>query len=232
MSPPEVTERARAAGPRRRLGGRLLVAFAVLLVGRYLVVRVALGAASDTGLMLSEIAKADAVPPPGEEEEAEAEPLAPLPEDEVEAPPSPSAKVEPKASKRRSLKGPEQQTFARLGANQVLAFANSGQVPRGSSVAARGSCPAGIRLRNVGGFGLGLSDGDLLVQVGGAPVTERSEVVSAVLAARGRKEGAVDALVLRPSTGCRVGVHVTVEQPYPSDDEVPESGLTGEPSPQ
>ncbi len=232
MSPPEVTERARAVGPRRRLGGRLLVAFAMLLVGRYLVVRVALGAASDTGLLLSQLAKAESVPPPEEDEEAEAEPLAPLPEDEVEVPPSPSAKVEPMANKRRPSKAPEQQTFARLDAKQVLSFANSGQVPRGTAVAARGSCPAGIRLRNVGGFGLGLSDGDLLVQVGGAPVTERSEVVSAVLAARGRKQGAVDALVLRPSTGCRVGVHVTVEQPYPTDDEAPERGLTDEPSPQ
>lgn len=235
MEPPEVTERARALGPRGRLWGRLLVACGLLLVGRFLVVRVALGAASDTGLMLSEMAKSEAPPPSEEaEEEPEPEPVAPVAEDEDEdeelaLPPqgSQGSQSGPK-SKRRTPVAPEQQSFARLGADEVLAFANRGQVPRGSSVAARGNCPAGIRLRNVGGFGLGLSDGDLLVQVGGTPVTERSEVVSAVLAARGRKEGAVEALVLRPSTGCSVGYRVTVEQPYPTDAEVPEPSLTSE----
>jgi hypothetical protein len=113
----------------------------------------------------------------------------------------------------------------RLSAAQVLWFAEHGQVPRGVSVPARGDCPAGIRLRDVAGFGLGLSDGDLLVRVGGREVTDRGEVVSLVLAARGRQEKSVEALVLRPRTGCRVGYRVTVEQPYLADDEAP-PGLT------
>ncbi len=127
---------------------------------------------------------------------------------------------EQRSSTPRRTQGPPHITTVRVGAERVLAWANAGVVPSGRAVSARGGCPEGIQLRGVEAFGLGLRDGDLLTRVEGVPVRERAQVVSAVLAARGRREATLDALVLRPRAGCRVGVHVVVEQPYPTEEQL------------
>ena len=101
-----------------------------------------------------------------------------------------------------------------------MSWANAGAVPRGSRVPARGACPAGIKLSGVGVCGLGLEDGDLLVRVEGVPVSDRGQVVSAVLAGRGRMKPTLEAVVVRPRTGCRLSFRLVLEQPYPTEEQL------------
>lgn len=89
--------------------------------------------------------------------------------------------------------------------------------------------PAGIELSGVSGLGIGLADGDRLVSVAGIPVTERSQVVSEVLAARARGSASIVVGLIRMTTRGPVPFSVTVEQPYslgappaPADDASPE----------
>lgn len=191
------------------------------LLARFVVVERALRTASEVGAALGEVGAAPSgeVTPAEEELEALLEPTPP----EASEPEEVAAPLA--TGTTGSVGFAEKRTDVGVSAAEVIAFADAGRVPRGASVPARGGCPAGIRLRDVSGYGLGVVDGDLLVQVNGMPVSERGEVVSAVLAARGRKEPAVEALVLRPRTGCRHGYRVSVAQPYPGEEESPDVGL-------
>ncbi len=104
---------------------------------------------------------------------------------------------------------------------RVLALAESSAEPHGTPVAASWWHPGGILLQGVSTLGLGLRDGDVLVSVAGAPVTSRGDVVSRVLAARGRREAAVLGIVLRlrEDGRTRERVSLVVEQPYPTYEE-------------
>lgn len=103
-----------------------------------------------------------------------------------------------------------------VSAEQVLGWASGRMMPVGRSREAGFGLPAGIELSSVAGLGIGLLDGDRLVAVGGVPVTERSQVVSLVLAARGRHEPQLVASLWRRTALGPRAFSVVVQQPYAS----------------
>jgi hypothetical protein len=107
---------------------------------------------------------------------------------------------------------------------QVLGWASARVMPAGRTREAGFGLPAGIELSSVSGLGIGLLDGDRLVAVGGVPVTQRAQVVSLVLAARGRHEPQLVASLWRRTALGPRAFSVVVEQPYPAGaDERPAS---------
>jgi hypothetical protein len=98
----------------------------------------------------------------------------------------------------------------RVPAQTVLRLANAKAVPQGTFVAAEQGRPAGMRLQGVSAYGVGLRDGDVLTQVGGAPATSRSDVVGAVLQARAARAPAISAIFWREGEPWRL----LVEMPY------------------
>ena len=102
-------------------------------------------------------------------------------------------------------------------------WAHQRMAPQGKSAPAEGSMPAGIELFGVAPLGIGLLDGDRLVSIGGAPVSERSQVVEHVLAARGRREDRIEVGLLRRTQAGPVAFSVTVNQPYSDTDTTPVS---------
>jgi hypothetical protein len=207
---------------RLRAVGLVALALGTACLGRTLVVLGALAAASGWAEHLASLAIAPTQEPEDElEAEGSEEALAgPLRLDEAEELAAPSAEGTSSSHTTRSTWGAPRSVSVRASAAQVLGWANAGVVPRGSPVPARGPCPAGIKLRGVGVYGLGLEDGDVLVRVEGVPVTDRSQVVSTVLGGRGRMKPTLDALVVRPRTGCRLSFQVVLEQPYPTEEQL------------
>ncbi len=213
-SPPEP-----ARAKRLRVVGLMALALGIALLGRTLVVRQAMAAASGWAELVARLARdpaheSEEVFEPEDADEA-GEPL----RFEESTEPSPEGAGSAIRTGRTAWGAPRS-VSARASAEQVLNWANAGVVPRGSPVPARGPCPAGIKLRGVGVYGLGLEDGDVLVRVEGVPVTDRSQVVSTVLAGRGRMKPTLDAVVVRPRTGCRLSIHVVLEQPYPTEEQL------------
>lgn len=98
-----------------------------------------------------------------------------------------------------------------ISADTVLKLANGGVAPRGVAVKADGKRPAGLRLANVGGLGVGLRDGDVLTRAVGQPALSKGAVVQAVLIARARRVPVLDGEFWRD--GERWALRV--EQPYP-----------------
>jgi hypothetical protein len=100
----------------------------------------------------------------------------------------------------------------------VLELAQRRIIPDASPVPANGDRPAGLSLRGVEPLKLGLVDGDLLVEVMGAPVRSVEEVVALVLAARARRDREISARVWTT----RGALTLVVEQPY--DEEAAPQG--------
>ncbi len=205
---------------RLRVVGLVALAFGIAWLGRTLVVRQAMAAASGwaelvAGLTRAPVHEQEEVFEPEDADGASDEPM------RFDESTEPSPEGAPSSIRAgRSGWGAPRSVSARASSEQVLRWANAGVVPRGSPVPARGPCPAGIKLRGVGVYGLGLEDGDVLVRVEGVPVTDRSQVVSTVLAGRGRMKPTLDAVVVRPRTGCRLSIHVVLEQPYPTEEQL------------
>jgi hypothetical protein len=84
-----------------------------------------------------------------------------------------------------------------IGKETVLRLANAGVVPAARPVAAAPGRPGGLQLFGVGALGVGLSDGDILIEVEGRPVQTEGQVVGLVLGARSRRAPQVSAVVLR-----------------------------------
>jgi len=99
---------------------------------------------------------------------------------------------------------------------RVLSWASTRVMPQGRTREAGFGLPAGIELSSVAGLGIGLLDGDRLVAVGGVPVSERAQVISLVLAARGRHEPQLVATLFRRTTLGPRSFSVVVDQPYPT----------------
>jgi hypothetical protein len=92
----------------------------------------------------------------------------------------------------------------------VLKLAQSAARPRGSFVAATPAHPAGLRLGGVAGLGIGLQDGDILVEAMGLAPRAPGEIVGAVLEARARRVEALSGTLWRRGQTFRI----TVQQPY------------------
>ncbi|MBN2191952.1 MAG: hypothetical protein JW751_03985 [Polyangiaceae bacterium] len=93
----------------------------------------------------------------------------------------------------------------------VLRLARHGVRPRGLPVPAEGGRPAGLRLSGVSGLGIGLLDGDVLTTAGGVPALSASDVVTMVIASRGKRVTTIGGQFWRDG----VPWDLLVEQPYP-----------------
>ena len=100
----------------------------------------------------------------------------------------------------------------RIARKVVLRLANGGVRPSGIPVPAEGPRPAGLLLGGVSSLGVGLQDGDVLTTAGGVPALSESEVVSVVIAARGRQVREIYGQFWRGSEPWSL----IVEQPYVS----------------
>jgi S1-C subfamily serine protease len=95
-------------------------------------------------------------------------------------------------------------------ARVVLRLADAGVRPHGAYVRSDGVRPGGVRLAGVSSLGIGVRDGDVLTRVAGAPARSAGDVISAVVAARGRMAPAVSGVFWRG----HVPYRLVVEQPY------------------
>ncbi len=100
-------------------------------------------------------------------------------------------------------------------------------MPQGRSRGAEYGLPAGIELSQVTGLGIGLLDGDRLVAVAGVPVQSRAQVISQVLAARGRREQSIVAQLVRRTAQGPAAFTVIVEQPYLVLPQAPDAEIRG-----
>lgn len=119
---------------------------------------------------------------------------------------------------RRAAIGAPRERAIRVSAEVAVRLANSGARPRGVPVRARGQRPSGILLAGVSALGVGLRDGDVLVEAAGKPATAVAEVVQAVLAARSARASHVSGRFWRDGELW----WLVVEQPYPEVSEEPQ----------
>lgn len=105
------------------------------------------------------------------------------------------AEASPAAAPRAATSGRPRGIVVRR--DLVGRAARSGARPTGVPVPAAGMRPAGLSLQGVGAFGTGLRDGDVLVQVGGAPATSPAAVAGAVAGALRAGAAVLGAVVWR-----------------------------------
>lgn len=115
------------------------------------------------------------------------------------------------AKKRGTVKAAPATRGVFVSAETVLKLANGGVRPRGVAVKADGKRPAGLKLLNVGGLGIGLRDGDVLTRAVGQPALSSGAVVQAVLIARANRAPFLDGEFWRDGERHTL----RVEQPYP-----------------
>ena len=116
---------------------------------------------------------------------------------------------------RQSMRSPR--SFAAHGvfisSAQVLALAARRAMPHAQPVQATAQHPAGLLLRGVSGWGVGLEDGDVLTEAAGQKASSVALVVGVVLSARGRQVPAISGRFFRGG----MPFALTVEQPYPKE---------------
>jgi hypothetical protein len=93
---------------------------------------------------------------------------------------------------------------------KVLALAQSAARPQGSFVPQTIDHPAGLRLTGVGGLGIGVSDGDILIEALGVTPRSAGQIIALVLQARAQKVPVLSGALWRRGQILRI----TVEQPY------------------
>jgi len=92
----------------------------------------------------------------------------------------------------------------------VLELAKSPARPRGSFVSQTPEHPAGLRLWGVSALGIGVQDGDVLIEALGATPRSPGQVIAAIIEARAKQPRFLSGTLFRH--GQRVPI--TVEQPY------------------
>lgn len=139
---------------------------------------------------------------------------APAPEVEpsLEATSSPdtaagAGKARPRASRGRSATAPG---AVFVSAANVLRLSKSGAQPTGTFVPKTADHPAGIRLVGVSALGIGVQDGDILVDALGIPARARGEIIGAIIEARARRAPSLSGTLWRAGHSFTI----TVEQPY------------------
>jgi hypothetical protein len=97
-----------------------------------------------------------------------------------------------------------------VSAEAVLKLAESAARPRGSFVAATATTPAGLRLSGVSGLGIGVQDGDILIEALGITPRASSQIIGAIIEARAKNARYLSGTLWRRGQSFRI----TVEQPY------------------
>jgi hypothetical protein len=92
----------------------------------------------------------------------------------------------------------------------VLRLAQSSARPHGSFVPASPLHPAGLRLSGVAALGIGLQDGDVLIEALGITPHAPAEIIGAIIEARAKQARLLSGTIWRQGQTFRI----TVEQPY------------------
>lgn len=97
-----------------------------------------------------------------------------------------------------------------VSASTVLQLSKSAARPQGSFVAQTSQHPAGLRLVGVGALGIGVRDGDILIDAMGISPRASGEIIGAIIEARARRVRVLSGTLWRDGQTFRI----TVEQPY------------------
>jgi hypothetical protein len=138
-------------------------------------------------------------------DEAEAQPLL---EAATAAGGSSAGKPSGKRSARAVVASKPRPLF--VSAASVLELAKSAVRPRGSFVAQTPQHPAGLRLVGVGALGIGVQDGDILIDAMGMAPRSSGELIGAIIEARARRVRTLSGTLWRSGQTFAI----TVEQPY------------------
>jgi len=92
----------------------------------------------------------------------------------------------------------------------VLKLSQSAARPRGSFVAASPQHPAGLRLSGVAALGIGVQDGDILIEALGITPRAPGQVIGAIIEARAKQARFLSGTLWRQGQT----FPITVEQPY------------------
>lgn len=92
----------------------------------------------------------------------------------------------------------------------VLKLSRSAAQPRGAFVTESAEHPAGLRLTGVAALGIGLQDGDILIEALGMTPRAPEQVIGAIIEARAKQARFLSGTVWRAGQTFRI----TVEQPY------------------
>ena len=111
---------------------------------------------------------------------------------------------------RRMLPVVKQPYNVFVSASSVLRLAESAARPQGSFVQKTLQRPAGLRLSGVNLLGIGLEEGDILIEALGLPAQSSGAIVGAIIAARAEKARHLVGKVWRRGQTFQI----TVEQPY------------------
>jgi len=93
---------------------------------------------------------------------------------------------------------------------KVLALAQTAARPQGSFVTATSEHPPGLLLTGVEGLGIGVNDGDILIEALGVTPRSPGQIIALVVQARARKAQFLSGVLWRRGQRLRI----TVEQPY------------------
>jgi hypothetical protein len=117
-----------------------------------------------------------------------------------------------KSAARRSVNPNPQSKLSALfvsGAT-VLKLAQTSARPRGSFVAASAQHPAGLQLTGVAALGIGVQDGDILIEALGMTPRAPGQVIGAIIEARAKQARFLSGTLWRQGQT----FPITVEQPY------------------
>jgi hypothetical protein len=97
-----------------------------------------------------------------------------------------------------------------VSAASVLQLSKSAARPQGTFVTQTPQHPAGLRLMGVAGLGIGVQDGDILVDAMGMSPRSSGEIIGAIIQARAQRVRYLSGTLWRRGQTFRI----TVEQPY------------------
>jgi hypothetical protein len=97
-----------------------------------------------------------------------------------------------------------------VSAAKVLELSQSTARPQGAFVAATATHPAGLRLSGVVGLGIGVQDGDILIEALGVSPKSPGQIIGAIIDARAKQVRYLSGTLWRRGQVLRI----TVEQPY------------------
>lgn len=115
-----------------------------------------------------------------------------------------------KASARARAGAPAKPQTLLVSAARVLQLSKSAARPQGTFVAQTPQHPAGLLLMGVAGLGIGVQDGDILVDAMGMTPRSSGEIIGAIIQARAQRVRYLSGTLWRRGQTFRI----TVEQPY------------------
>jgi hypothetical protein len=125
------------------------------------------------------------------------------------APGAPGATQPAKGQAARSAR-PQPPGALFVSAAKVLELSQAAVRPAGAFVPATAQHPAGLRLSGVASLGIGVQDGDILIEALGVPPRSPGQIIGAIIEARAKQARYLGGTLWRRGQTFRI----TVEQPY------------------